>query len=215
MGLVTAAIASTVAGAGLSKYAADKQKKAIRRGEQAAQGFQREMYEQSREDLAPYREFGQMGMNALADPRASFEASPGYEFARTEGMRGIDRMFNARTAGGNALQELAKYGTGLAQQDYGNWWNRQFGIAQLGAGAAGQQANVNQQTGMTQAGIATNAATDRANVSGQYAANINNAMQQGIGNYLYYRGQPGSNVMPDTGAQFSPAPGQNNLLWKG
>jgi hypothetical protein len=66
----------------------------------------------------PYRN----QLNSLLTNPNSFNGSPGFQFALNSGMDGVARKFAAMGMGnsGNVLGEMSRYGTGLAQQDYGN-----------------------------------------------------------------------------------------------
>lgn len=59
---------------------------------------------------------------------ASFEASPGYEYALKEGLRGVNAYFGAKGVlnSGGALEEAIRQGQGMAQQDYRNWQQQQL-----------------------------------------------------------------------------------------
>lgn len=61
----------------------------------------------------------------LTNP-GSFQGTPGFQFAFDTGLEGVNRQLAARgmTGSGNQLAEIMKYGTGLAQQDYGNQVDR-------------------------------------------------------------------------------------------
>ena len=63
-------------------------------------------------------------LNTLLTNPNSFSGTPGYQFALDQGMQGVERSNSASRNSGNALAALAKYGTGLAQQDYGNQVDR-------------------------------------------------------------------------------------------
>lgn len=134
----------------------------------------------------PYQRAGRLGANALIDGYASgnfdpFRADPGYEFAREQGMRAVDSSGAARgmTLSGAQLKALNRFGTGMADQTYGNWFNRNMNLANLGLNTANSQANT-QMTG-TQ-GI-TNAITGQgqAKASGYLAEG---GIKSGIGNSL-------------------------------
>lgn len=126
---------------------------------------QLQMFQQNREDLAPYREAGLRGLaNYEAAVGPAFTASPGYEFARGEGIRAIDQGASARGMlnSGARLRELTRYGTGVANQEYGNYVNRLAALAgigqtatsqtgALGANAAQGMANTLMQGGQAQA----------------------------------------------------------------
>lgn len=61
----------------------------------------------------------------LGNP-GSFQGTPGFQFARDQGLEAANRQFAARGTGasGNALAELTRLGTGYAMQDYGNQVDR-------------------------------------------------------------------------------------------
>jgi hypothetical protein len=114
-----------------------------------ALAFQKQMYEQSRADFAPYRESGTANLNQLntllgiggdksaanygrfatADfTNADFLANkdPGYGFRMSEGLKAVDRQAAARGGliSGNALKASQAYGQDMASQEYGNAFNR-------------------------------------------------------------------------------------------
>jgi hypothetical protein len=114
-----------------------------------ALAFQTKMYEQTREDFAPYRESGVANLNQLntllgiggntgaadygrfktADfTPADFTANkdPGYAFRISEGLKAIDRQAAARGGliSGNALKAASGYSSDLASQEYTNAFNR-------------------------------------------------------------------------------------------
>lgn len=94
----------------------------------------------TKEAYQPYTDFGKQSVNSLMDPGKSFQADPGYGFVRGEGTRDIGSTFAAKggALSGNALKALTEYNSGLASQEYGNWWDRQFRGAALGSQATGQ-----------------------------------------------------------------------------
>ena len=106
-------------------------------------------YAQQREDIAPYREAGQAGVNRLAYllgvgdeegaapgdvsddlmrsfTEADFRADPGYEFRRAEGEQAINRAAAARGQYLNpaTVKALTRYNQGQADQAYGDAFNR-------------------------------------------------------------------------------------------
>jgi hypothetical protein len=111
--------------------------------------FQKQMYEQTRADFAPYRESGVANLNQLntllgiggntgaadygrfatADfTPADFAANqdPGYGFRMSEGLKAVDRQAAARGGliSGNALKASQTYGQDMASQEYQNAFNR-------------------------------------------------------------------------------------------
>lgn len=71
--------------------------------------------------------------NLIQDP-GSVRSLPGYQFAQQEGSRAIDRSAAARgmDQSGRTLKDLNRFGTGLADQTYGNQLQRLMGLNQQG-----------------------------------------------------------------------------------
>lgn len=61
--------------------------------------------------------------NLLTKP-GSFSGTPGYQFARDQGLQATERAGSRWRNSGNALTALMKFGTGLATQDYGSMIDR-------------------------------------------------------------------------------------------
>lgn len=76
--------------------------------------------------------------NLLSNP-AAIQQTPGYQFALNQGNEAINRSAAAKGQlnSGNVLAELAKFGQGMASQEYGNQVNRLSGLMQ-GAQQFGQ-----------------------------------------------------------------------------
>ncbi|MDB5607779.1 MAG: hypothetical protein JWP25_4679 [Bradyrhizobium sp.] len=127
-----------------------------------------------------------MGQNGGKADYSSFYNSPDYNFAQQQGELGIERGANARgiNLSGGTLKDLASFNSGLATQQYGNYFNRLMGLSQMGENAA---------TGY--AGASTNNATGLSNVAGGLgnlatgAASANNAAATSIGNTTQAVGQ--------------------------
>ncbi len=66
------------------------------------------------------------GYQMLNDPNA-YQQSPGYQYAMDQAMGQVQNGASARgmLESGSVLRDMQKTASGLAQQDYGNWWNRQ------------------------------------------------------------------------------------------
>jgi hypothetical protein len=186
MALTTAVV---VAGAAASAYSSKKAAKTAQRGYDAAAGEQARQYDQTREDYAPFREAGVNALGRLG--RASegdmsdFYKSPSYEFVRGEGERDIGNSFAARGGAfsGNALKALTQYNQNLASTEYGNWWNRQAGLAGVGQAATGGTA----AAGASAAANRGNAMIGAGNARASGIQGVNTAIQGGISNYLYGR----------------------------
>jgi hypothetical protein len=69
-----------------------------------------------------------------------FEADPGYAFRQAEGQKALERGAASRgkLLSGEQYKALSDFNSGLASQEYGNWWNRYTGGTQFN-NAADQQ----------------------------------------------------------------------------
>lgn len=137
-GIATAIIGSAVVGGVASSRAASKAADAQKAATTSANDTQLKMFEQNREDMAPWRTAGVGALDQLTAglkpggdfnddfTLADFTAEPGYEFRRSEGMRGIEQQAAARglLGSGSTLRDLTEYNSGLASQEYGNSYNR-------------------------------------------------------------------------------------------
>lgn len=98
-----------------------------------------DQYATSFADLAG--EFGNAGgalRNLVSDPN-SVRSLPGYQFAQDEGIQALDRSAAARGMlnSGRQSKDLMRFSTGLADQTYGNQFNR---LLQLVQGQVGTEA---------------------------------------------------------------------------
>lgn len=148
-----------------------------------------DMFSQSRNDLAPYRQTGvdalgqmarlygmpQYGADgkqvAAAGPAdySAFQDSPDYQFSFDEGNRAVNAGLAARglSNSGRAMKELTRYGQGMASQQLGNYVNRLAAMAGVGQTATTQTGNLGANAA-TNAGQTTQAAGD-ARASGYMA----------------------------------------------
>jgi hypothetical protein len=143
-GLLSAGI-----GAYASGKAADKQAQAANN----ALNFQKQTYDTSQANFKPYMDVGKgatytlgqlTGTGGNGQDFSSFYKDPSYQFAQQQGELGIERGANARgmNLSGGTLKDLASFNSGLASQQYGNYFNRLMGLSQLGqASAAGSASN--------------------------------------------------------------------------
>ena len=135
---------ATVAGGAIGASGARSAASAQQRSADAATAEQRRQYDQTRADQQPWIQAGTGALDRLTTAstgdNSNFFASPDYEFRRTEGGRGIENSAAARGGAfsGNALRALSDYNSNLASGEYGNWWNRQAGLAGVGQSAVNQ-----------------------------------------------------------------------------
>lgn len=161
---VGATLAAGAITAGTSLLAADKQSKSADK----ATAVQKEMFETTRGDLAPYKNTGQSALYTLADfygldragggqtgaalsPAAldAFRKSPDYTFARDEGISALDRSAASKglLLSGGQTRDITKFASGLADQNIGNYLTRLYQLAGVGQSAAGATGNAALSTG--------------------------------------------------------------------
>jgi len=167
-----------------------------------------------RQDLSPvedqynYGVWGMRGMQAPGTPAAwgrledasqgdmsQFRASPDYEFRRSEGIRGTKADFNASGSGlygGNALRGVTDYASNLASGEYGDWWNRQYGLggAQRDVSTGDYDRDYRNYQGLTDIGLnalygRAGAARDLETNIGQTYGNLYGSQAQDITNAGY------------------------------
>lgn len=135
-------IVGGIIGGNSAKSAADTQAQAA----QQASAQSLAQYQQTRSDLAPYRDVGQTGSNALLEAlglpggsgpnllsanginslafqptQAQLASTPGYQFDLAQGLNGVSNSSAAKGQGisGAALKGAANYATGLANNTLG------------------------------------------------------------------------------------------------
>ncbi len=61
------------------------------------------------------------------DQTNQYQQSPGYQYAVNEAMKQVQQGASSRglLESGSAMRAMTDRAVGMAQQDYGNWWNRQ------------------------------------------------------------------------------------------
>lgn len=113
------------------------------------------------------------GINDKPD-YSSFFNSPDYNFAQSQGQKGVINAANAQGVGlsGGTLKDLATFNSGLASQQYGNYFNRLMQLSQIGQNAAGGLGNL-------ATGQATNATSASAGI-GNTIQGVGQAQASGI-----------------------------------
>lgn len=199
-----------LASAGASIYGAYSANRAGQQQQQAAQqagqlssnatnaqtNLLAQMYNQNRQDAAPYRAAGQAGLDAFAGQLSQpFDQTPGYQFTQNEAMRGVMGQQAARglVNSGGTLRALQDRAAGIASQGYGDYMNRLAALSGVGQTAVGQ----GQQASQGYGNAAGQAMAQGAGMQGQYltggagaaASGQNqaaNALMQGSNNLLSY-----------------------------
>jgi hypothetical protein len=145
-----------------------------------ANAVQREMYNQGREDMAPWREAGMDALGRMNDNRfnqqfdmQSFQQDPGYQFRMNEGMKALQASAAARgnLGGGATLKALTRYGQDVASQEYQNAYNRFYDQQDRSYNRLASLAGVGQTTSSQLMGAGQN----MANQIGQAHMGMGNA----------------------------------------
>lgn len=192
IGGITAAgsVASSAIGAHAASSAADKQVTQ----ENQALDFQKQVYADQQANQAPYLAAGKTSLSKImeglsngtfgpgsikpfAAPTAAEAAqTPGYQFTRSEGNRGVSAAASAggRSLSGGTLKALDRYNTGLADSTYGDTFSRALQGYQ--AQLAGQSQSYNELAGI--AGTGQTATQSLNNTGTATAQNVGNIMSQ-------------------------------------
>jgi hypothetical protein len=83
-----------------------------------------------------------------ATATAAFRNSPGYQFALKQGLNSAQTSAaaNGSLFSGGTLKALNDFASGMADQNFGDWFNRVGGISGAGSSAAGQAINLGSST---------------------------------------------------------------------
>jgi hypothetical protein len=121
--------------------AADRAANVTQESSAEALALQRQIYDQNRADLEPWRDAGGNALTRLmSNWGENYTASPSYNWRRDEAMRAVDAGMSARGLRNSTARDraAARYVDGLASQDYDQWWNRGAGLAGVGQTATSQ-----------------------------------------------------------------------------
>ena len=197
-GMLGLAVGSTVGGSRAAKSAGESQAAAADRASQ----LQYEQYQQTREDLEPWRK---AGVNALGKLEGmadytmfgpeQFSKDPGYGFRLAEGQKALERNAAARGGfiSGRALKEATRFGQEMGSQEYSNAFNRYQIERAAKLGPYQSLANVGQTTanqlgsfGAANAANVGNLMTGGAAAQAAGRVGSANAITGGLGTYLNY-----------------------------
>ncbi len=150
----------------------------------------RNMRATSNARFKPYLKGGQQGFNALRYEMgltdkmpggySGYQASPGYAYQMDQGREAVmgANAFRGGLNSGATLKALTAFGQNLADQDRNAYLDRLTGIGNMGFGAAGSMANIDNAFAN---GVAT-AYGARGNAQAAGAVGMSNAINDTIGN---------------------------------
>jgi hypothetical protein len=116
------------------------------------------------------------GGEAQQSAYKSFQTTPGYQFALNQGLNSVNANASAGGYGQSGAEQkaLLNYGQGMANQEYGNWQNKLFGLSGMGQQSAENSANRSFQTG----GLLANQGQQYAHDYGTMYGNIAQAQAE-------------------------------------
>jgi hypothetical protein len=209
MCIAAAIVGSAVVGGVVSSSASRSAAKTQAAAADRASETELAMYDQTREDQAPWRQAGATALGQLTRGTADggefnrnfklsdFVKDPGYDFRMTEGQNALERSAAARGGlmNGGTLKALNRYGQDYASGEYNNAYsrfnndqstrfNRLSTVAGLGQTANNVTAQLGQQTASSVGNNITSAGA--ASAAGQVgAANAwTSAMNNGTSMYM-------------------------------
>lgn len=197
---------ASIIGGGLQYLSASKAAKAQTNAANTASATQLHMYDQSREDQAPWRAAGESSLNELAGmlgipgyTSADWTKDPGYEFQRAEGERGLNRSLAARGGllSGAALKAASRYNQDYASNAYNQRVNRLSSLAGIGQTAANQNSTNAMATGGRLGENIIGAGNARASGYMGQANALTDAMGTGLN---YWQNQQFINKLPTPSA---------------
>lgn len=199
--MVAAAIGgSAIIGAGSSIITGNKASKAQKNAAAQQIAEQRRQYDQTRADYAPWRAAGESALARLTNEMkegatTAYTKSPSYDFRLSEGVKAAERSAAARgrLGSGATMKAVQRYGEGLASADYGDWWNRNAGLAGVGQ----QATNATAAAGENMANKVSGAYQAAGNARASAYQSAGNAINQGVSGVLksYLMQQGGASGM--------------------
>ena len=218
MGIETALIGGALASGVNARSQRKAAKSAAAAQEQAAQAANEtewKMYQQSREDMEPWRKQGARSLAQLAGmmrpgtdmtrrfSAQDFQQDPGYQFRLAESQKGLDRSQAARGMlnSGAALKEAMRVSQGMAsdeyQDAYNRWaqqnsdiYNRLAGLANTGQQTSNQLAQLSGNYASQYGQNIGQAANARASAYAAKAGANQNMLSDLIGlGSMYYNGK--------------------------
>jgi hypothetical protein len=221
-----ATVGSSVIGSKAAKSAAGTQAAAADR----AMAQELAMYEQSREDLTPYRELGYTALGDIesripyftsqfGDEQLRQYLDPSMAFRQRLGTQATERLANVGggALSGNTMRALNEFGQNLASTEYGNAFNRfqtergniyntLANIAGMGQNAVNTGVQAGQNFAAQQTGLLTGQAAALAGGQVGSANAIAGGLGQ-LGNYAMYYGMNQPAVTPPPGYGTTGYPG--------
>lgn len=196
--MVAAAIVGSAAIGGVASYAGSR---SVAKSTEKAAKISDAQFQQTREDMAPWRAAGETALSQLAEGTKDngifnrnftlqdFVKDPGYDFRMQEGRNAVEQGAAARGGllSGGAEKELLRYGQGFASNEFNNaynrWnndittrFNRLSGVAGTGQTATRDVAAAGADNARTIGDMMTSGASARASGYAGVANSVNNGV---------------------------------------
>ena len=189
-------------GAGASAYSANKAASAQKKAANQASQIQKDQYEQTRADLAPYRDMGSNALSTYAGALglggqagydkalAGYTQSPFLAQLVKDTQAGVDASSAARGGlfSGATAQAIGNKTGQLYLGDWNNYLSRLGGLVDTGQSAASQTGQFGANAAAGRANAATAAGNAQAGGWINAANGVNNALSQGASLYGAYKG---------------------------
>ena len=193
MSVAYVAVAATIYSAERSSSASKKASKAQSKSADQSVAFQRESRDIAREDLQPFRDFGESQIqplnNLLENPNSYLQNNPLYDAINNNAKREVfsNRAARGKLGSGGTARELQNRFLANGESLINNQYNRLLGGVSAGQNAAAGQANVAQNTGVNVGNTLLQKGNAIAAGKVGSANAYNNAINQGVG-LLSYNG---------------------------
>ncbi len=189
--VATAIIGSAAIGAGASIFGSMTQADSAKQAQQTLLQQQQSAQGQIQKFLSPYTDFGQSFMPTLQsllqpgqNQTDTLSKLPGFQFARDTGAQATANVASTRGLGGNAMAAEQQFGTGLAQQFWGDYVNKLLAGTQIGANAANTGVQANTQLASSFAPAIAQTQIGQGNAIAGGATGVAGAVGGGLNNYL-------------------------------
>lgn len=179
-------VGTTLYGASQQRGAAKSAANAQQQAADAATAEQRRQFDLTRQDQQPWLLAGQGALSKMqalnAGDFSGFTQSPDYVYARDQMQQGIERGAAARGSlySGGTNVDLANALNGIANQNYGNFYNRLAGLAGAGQSTASNLGQLGQNMANNISNNYLTAGNARASAFGNIA-DTNTQLLGGIG----------------------------------
>ena len=225
MGLAGVGAAAAVASAATGIAGAVMKSGAVSQGQQQANTAIGQGLDTATNQLSPWTTTGVPANTAEADllglngpdaasaAMARYQTSPGYQWQLGQGLRAVDAGAAAKgmLRSGATLKAEQTFGAGLADSDFGTYYNRLAGLSGQGLSAATGIANAAVGAGTQIANTDASAGAGQASIYGQAASGIGTGINQLANNTAFQKWiggtSPASAYNQNYNPGYNPTPG--------